>query len=101
MPTKKSFGTKDLETGHGPVTFAKLLLSYRLGEDLSQEQLGEKLGGMSRGVICDYEKGRRIPSPEKAALIARSLGEIEHYWVQVALQDYMREHDLDYEVKLA
>ncbi len=44
---------------------------------MSQENLGEKLGGLSRGIICDYEKGRRIPSVEKAAAIAKSLGEIE------------------------
>lgn len=100
MITKK-FGTKELLKSRGPVTFAKLLHTYRMTEELTQDELGEKLGGLSRGVICDYEKGRRIPSPEKAAEIANLLGEIEHYWVQVAMQDYLREHDLNYKVKLA
>lgn len=95
------FGTKELEKSRGPVTFAKLLHTYRMAEELSQDELGQKLGGLSRGIICDYEKGRRIPTPEKAADITKTLGEIESYWVQVALQDYMREHNLDFEVKLA
>jgi len=99
--TTKKYGTKELEKDFGPVTFAKLLLTYRLTEEISQEDLGKKLGGLSRGVICDYEKGRRTPSPEKAAEIANALGEIESYWVQIALQDYLREHNLNYKVKLA
>ena len=100
MITKK-YGVKNLDKERGPVTFAKLLHTYRITEDLTQDELGVKLGGLSRGVICDYEKGRRIPSPEKAAEIANALEEIKHYWVQVAMQDYLREHDLDYQVKLA
>lgn len=99
--TTKKFGTKDLAKQRGPITFAKLLLTYRLTEELSQEDLGKFLGGLSRGIICDYEKGRRIPSPEKAAEIANALGEIESYWVEIALQDYLREQNLDYKVKLA
>ena len=100
MITKK-YGVKNLDKERGPVTFAKLLHTYRITEDLTQDELGVKLGGLSRGVICDYEKGRRIPSPEKAAEIANALEQIEHYWVQVAIQDYLRELDLDYQVKLA
>ncbi len=99
--TTKKFGTKELEKMRGPVTFAKLINSYRLSEELSQTELGNIFGGISRGVICDYEKGRRIPTPEKAAEMARALGEIESYWVQVAMQDYLREHDLNYKVRLA
>lgn len=99
--TTKKLGTKELTKKRGPITFAKLLLTYRLTEELSQEDLGKMLGGLSRGIICDYEKGRRIPSPEKAAEIANTLGEIESYWVEVALQDYLREQNLDYKVKLA
>ena len=52
------------------------------------------------GIICDYENGRRIPSPAKAAEIAEALGEIESYWVQIAVQDYLRQYNLNYKVKL-
>ena len=101
MTTKRRYGTRDLEKDFGPVTFAKLLHAYRFTEELTQNELGKKIGGLSRGIICDYENGRRIPSPAKAAEIAGALGEIESYWVQVAVQDYLRQHDLNYKVKLA
>ena len=85
MTTKRRYGTKELEKGYGPVTFAKLLHTYRVTEELTQNELGKKIGGLSLGIICDYENGRRIPSPAKAAEIADTLGEIESYWVQVAV----------------
>ena len=101
MTTRKKYGTKELEKDYGAVTFAKLLSTYRLTAELTQSELGDKIGGLSRGIVCDYENGRRIPSPAKAAEIAKNLGEIESYWVQVAVQDYLRQYDLDYKVKLA
>ena len=66
MTTKRRYGTKELEKDFGPVTFAKLLHTYRFTEELTQNELGKKIGGLSRGIICDYENGRRIPSPAKA-----------------------------------
>ena len=101
MTTKKKYGTKEMAKDYGPVTFAKLLHTYRVTEELTQGELGEKIGGLSRGIICDYENGRRIPSPAKAAEIAGALGEIESYWVQTTIQDYLRQYDLNYKVKLA
>ena len=101
MTTKKKYGVKELEKDYGPVTFAKPLHTYRMTEELTQSELGEKIGGLSRGIICDYENGRRIPSPAKAAEIATTLGEIESYWIQVAIQDSLRQYDLNYKVKLA
>lgn len=101
MSTKRRYGTKELEKDYGPVTFAKLLHTYRITAELTQNELGKKIGDLSRGIICDYENGRRIPSPSKAAEIAVALGEIESYWVQVAVQDYLRQCNLNYKVKLA
>ena len=68
--------------------------TYRITTELTQGELGEKIGGLSRGIICDYENGRRIPSPAKAAEIAEALDEIESYWVQVAVQDFLRQYNL-------
>ena len=100
MANKKRYGTKELEKDYDVVTFAKLLHTYRVTAELTQGEIGEKIGSLSRGIICDYENGRRIPSPAKAAEIAEALSEIESYWVQVAVQDYLRQYDLNYKVKL-
>ena len=46
------------------------------------------------------EKERKIPSPSKASEIAKKLGELPQYWVEVAVQDMLSSQDLDYVVKI-
>ena len=101
MTIKYRYGTKELGKDYGPVTFAKLLYVYRVTAELTQAELGKNLGGLNRAVISDYENGRRLPSPAKVAEIATTLNELKSYWVLVAVQDYLRQYNLDYKVKLA
>ena len=44
MTTKRKYGTKEMAKDYGPVTFAKLLHTYRVTEGLTQSELGEKIG---------------------------------------------------------
>lgn len=96
---KIKFGLKDLQKHRGPMTFGRLLVSYRASSDLTQVELADKLG-LSKGNICDLEKERKVPSPAKAEEIAKKLGELPQYWVEVAVQDMLRSQDLDYVVKI-
>lgn len=101
MNTKKQkYGLHALEQDFGPFTFGKLLESYRLSEELSQKQFA-KILGISQASLCDLEKGRRIPSPERAAKIARKLREPESFWVQLSLQDQLNEAGLKLRVSVA
>lgn len=50
----------------------------RLG--LSQEQLGKKLGGITKGSISGYESGDVNPTPEALIELAR-LGEVSLDWI--------------------
>ncbi|MBU2538117.1 MAG: helix-turn-helix domain-containing protein [Proteobacteria bacterium] len=50
----------------------------RLG--LSQEQLGKKLGGVSKGSISGYESGDVNPTPEALIKLAR-MGEVTLDWI--------------------
>lgn len=90
---------KDVEKIRGPMTFAKLLHSFRVTQNFTQEELANKLG-LSKGNICDYEKGRKIPTPAYAEKIAKKLGEIPAYWVEIAIQDMLRENKLLYLVNI-
>ena len=101
MTIKYRYGTKEMERDYGPITFAKLLYTYRVTAELTQSELGKKLGGLSRSAIGDYENGRRLPSPAKVAEMATILNELKSYWVEVVIQDYLRQYNLDYKVKLA
>jgi transcriptional regulator with XRE-family HTH domain len=96
---KVTFGTAELEKKLGPTTFGKLLINYRFALGLNQIALAKKLG-LSRANICDLEKGRRVPSAGRAFAMAKKLKEPAQYWVQIALQDELRAHKINYVVKI-
>jgi transcriptional regulator with XRE-family HTH domain len=102
MNTKNKifYGTSDLEKEYGPLTFAKLLLAYRQGEEMGQVEMSELLG-ISKQSLCDLEKGRRIPSPKRAAQIAIKLGLLPKSLIELAIQDKLNEDDLHFEVSLS
>jgi transcriptional regulator with XRE-family HTH domain len=100
MSTKQKFGLKELEKEHGPLTFGEALESYRLGEEISQADMAKKIG-ISAQSLCDIEKGRRIPTPKRAAKIAQVIGEPEMFWIKLALQDGLRKEHLNFNVSLS
>lgn len=69
MNTKRRYGLKDFEKEHGPLTFGEALESYRLGEKISQVEMAKKIEIFPQS-LCDIEKGRRVPTPKRAAKIA-------------------------------
>ena len=100
MNTKKKYGFKELERDFGPLTFGNALESFRLGEGLSQKKFAHMLG-ISPQSLCDIEKGRRIPSVNRAVKIARKIKMPEKAWIQLALQDTIRKEKLYYTVSVA
>jgi transcriptional regulator with XRE-family HTH domain len=100
MNTDQKYGLKDFEKEHGPLTFGEALESYRLGEEISQSDMAGKIG-ISAQSLCDIEKGRRIPTPKRAARIARVIGEPEMFWIKMALQDSLRKENLHFNVSLS
>jgi transcriptional regulator with XRE-family HTH domain len=97
---KVEYGSAELEKDFGPLTFADLLTSYRLGEELTRSEVAKKLG-VSRQRLCDLEKGRRLPSIKSAQLWAKKLGFSPTLWVQVVLQDQLRRENVDLKVSVA
>lgn len=98
--TTKHYGTSDLERDFGVLTFGNSLASYRKGEEISQKEFA-KLLGISQQSLCDIEKERRIPSPSRAAKIAKILQEPAAFWIQLALQDTLRKENIDLEVSVS
>jgi len=83
----------------GEITFGLLLESHRKSEELSQREFAKNLG-ISPSSLCDLEKGRKIPTLKRAAMIARQLGMLEAYWVNMAIQDQINEQGLDLKVSV-
>lgn len=98
MITKSYF--EKLEKQYGPLTFGSLLRSWRESEELSQTAFAKKMG-LSVQNLNDLEKGRRIPTPTRAAKIAKKLGLPEIGLIQLALRDSLAKEGFHYDVKLA
>ena len=85
---------KEFEKEFGQLSFGEALESYRLSEDISQADIASRIE-ISPQSLCDIERGRRIPSPKRAAKIARIIGEPEIFWVKLALQDELKKENLN------
>ena len=100
MTIKETYGLKEIERDYGPLTFGKALWSHRKCEEMTQKEFA-KLLGIAPSSLCDLEKGRKIPSPDRAAKIARKIGMSEQTWIRLAIQDMLRAADLEYTVSVA
>ena len=96
----KNYGTKELRKDYGVLTFGNALEAYRKCEEISQKKFALMLGISARS-LCDIEKGRRVPSPRKAAKIASQIKQPESFWLQLAFQDMLRQENLKYTVSVA
>jgi DNA-binding XRE family transcriptional regulator len=103
MTTKKKklrYGLEEFERDFGRLSFADVINSERLCAEMSQKDFA-KLLGISQASLCDLEKGRKIPSPKRAAKIARILQKSDIVFVSIAIEDSLIEAGIDYKVILA
>ncbi|MGZ3768809.1 MAG: helix-turn-helix domain-containing protein [Bdellovibrio sp.] len=83
---KKKSASHKLETMFGPLTIAKLLVAHRESLNLPQVQMAKKLKLTSQK-LCDFEKGRRLPSAEVAEKWALILKLSPKVWVEAVLRE--------------
>ncbi len=77
-----------------------MLRAWRLSDEQSLSAMAELLG-ISRGNLCDIEKGRKIPSLSRALRIARKLGMQETHVVELVLQDMLRKDKIKMTISVA
>ena len=94
------YGLKKLEKDYGALTLADLLLLYREDKNLTQTQMAVQLG-ISKQKLCDFEKGRRLPSTKVVVKWAKKLKHPQKVWVQIVLQDQLRKDNLNLKVSVA
>ena len=100
MSINKEYGSKEIEQDYGKMTFGRAIWACRKCDEISQKEFALSLGISSQS-LCDIEKGRKIPTPGRAAKIARLIGHPEQYWIQLALQDALHQEQLNYKVSVA
>ena len=81
------------------VDFGNLLAALRKADEVTQVALAQKIG-VSKGLICDIEKGRRTASVELAMKIAKAMGYSKKVMVKQILDDQLHHAKADFEVKL-
>jgi transcriptional regulator with XRE-family HTH domain len=99
MTTKNKSYFNELEKTFGRLTFGEMLKSLREVEGKTQAQFSKKLG-FSVQNLCDIEKGRRIPSPVRAASIAKKLKLPMKAMIEFSLRDALESEGLKYNVSL-
>ena len=83
----------------GPSTFGDLLSSLRMADEVSQAALARKIG-VSRGLICDIEKGRRTVSIALALKIAKAMGYSEKVILKKVLEDQLKSAKANFKIKI-
>jgi transcriptional regulator with XRE-family HTH domain len=99
MTTKNTSYFEKLEKQFGELTFGGMLKAWRESEDLNQTEFAKKIG-FSVQNLNDLEKGRRIPTPNRAAKIAKKLSLPEVGLIQLALRDSLAKEGFKFDVKL-
>lgn len=77
-----------LEKEIGPLTFGMFARAMRTTLGLSQTAMAKKLG-VSRGTLCDIEKGRQLVSIALAKKIAKKAGFSETVAIKTCIQDQL------------
>jgi transcriptional regulator with XRE-family HTH domain len=98
MTTEYSYFLK-LEKRYGALSFGNMLKAWRESEGMTQTAFAKKVD-LSVQNLNDLEKGRRIPTPSRAARIAKKLKLPEINLIQLALRDALLKEGFHYEVKL-
>ena len=100
MSTKNNDAKHFLESLiKGPPTFGKMLSALRTADEITQTDLAKK-AKVSKGLICDIEKGRRDATIELAKVFAKILGYPPESFISILLEEQMRRANLHFKVTL-
>lgn len=97
---KKSKAITQIEKIRGSrLDFSDLLRSLRQTMELTQTELAYR-AGTTRSKICDFEKGRRIPSLKLATKLAKALGHSETLFVYKIFQEQIYQANLKMKIEV-
>lgn len=99
MTIKKKNYFEELEKNYGKLSFGDMLKALRETEGQTQVEFSKRLG-FSVQNLCDIEKGRRIPTPVRAATIAKKLKLPVKAIIEFALRDSLESEGFKFNVNL-
>ncbi len=96
----KSKAVKELDKiRKKPLGFKELLYAVRTTEEFSQVELADE-AGTTKAKICDFEKGRRLPTLELGAKLAKALGHSEALFVAKLIEEQLKAAKLKLVIKV-
>lgn len=81
------------------LNFANMIHSLRMADEVSQVELADMVG-ISKGIMCDIEKGRRLPTIDQAKNMAEALGYPIQGFIAILFQDQLKKANLNLTVSL-
>jgi DNA-binding XRE family transcriptional regulator len=99
MTIDQKFKSK-LKKEVGPLSFGLFMRVSRTSLGLTQEELAKRLG-LTRGNVCDIEKGRQLVSTDLALKVARKAGLPEKLALKACLQDQVRKAGSEAKVEVS
>ena len=96
----RKLASERLEAKFGLINFSDLLISSREIEGMTQAAMSRRLS-ISSQRLCDFEKGRRLPSPKSVEKMAKKLGYHPAVWIQILLQDQLQREKVNLKVSVA
>ncbi|GGG04739.1 MULTISPECIES: helix-turn-helix domain-containing protein [Cysteiniphilum] len=85
-----------------PLTFGGMIKNIRLTEyeNMTQQRFADEVLHLSKTRLSDIENNRKLVSISKAIEFAKILGQSKRFFVTVAIQDMLKQNNLDYSIKL-
>jgi transcriptional regulator with XRE-family HTH domain len=83
----------------GELTFSDMIHSLRKTEGFTQQEVADGIGE-PRSRVCDFEKGRRIPTLEQAKNLAIFFGYPESFFYKRVFEDQARNAGIDLEIEV-
>jgi CheY-like chemotaxis protein/DNA-binding XRE family transcriptional regulator len=79
--------------------FGELLKQLRLADNMTLSTFAAKLG-ISAANLCDFEQGRKIPSPKRALEFGKRLQLPDELMVELSLESTMKRDKIEYSVSV-
>ena len=97
MSIKSKTFLKQLESRR--FTFGGMLTHLRKSAGVSQVDLARRMG-VSKGLVCDIEKGRRYASIKLSLAVAKALKFPREVLIQQVFRDQLKRQKLSFAVKV-
>ncbi len=83
----------------GDLTFSEMIYSLRKTDELTQQEVAEGIN-LPKSRVCDFEKGRRLPTLDQAAKLADFFGYPRSFFYKRIFEDQARNSGINLKIEV-